>query len=174
MKKDIFHQINIYIAELSAWFITIIIVLIILDLVSRNIGYPISSLSELSVFAMMASVFLGLALCEETSDHVSVDIVISRLSPKKSRALSIFAYISQLLISGIILYALLENTLVSYYTKEATSSGTPIPIWPVKVAMIIGYFFYSIQILLNFIKTLKIPIDLEFKKEDRERKGDII
>jgi len=176
MKKHIFHQINHLIAELSAWFIIIIMALIVFDLVTRNIGYPVSSLSELSVFTMVASIFLGLALCEETFSHVTVDIVISRLSPRMSRALSIFAYILQLFISGMILYALLENTLVSYYTKEATSSNVPLLVWPVKVVMIIGYVFYLNQILLNFIETLKTPIDLEFKKQKkiRESKGDII
>ena len=71
-------------AEISGYFLMVIIFLLILDFISRGMFYPIQGVNELAVFVMVAIVYMGLADTEEQRKHISVTVIINRL-PQKLR-----------------------------------------------------------------------------------------
>ena len=82
-----------------------IIVFIIVDIVGRLISKPVSGASELAIFSMVITVYLGVSYCEETGSHVSVEAIAMRLSQRKRSILSIFIYVLSLGILGVIVYS---------------------------------------------------------------------
>jgi len=161
--KHIIHKVNRLLAELCGWFLMVIAGLLTIDLMTRGIGKPIQGLCVLAVFVMMIVIYLGQARCEEQHGHPRIEAIIRRLSPRWHNMVNLFCYFIELLTVAIVVYAVTQNALLAYRTKEAVSGTKPLLIWPVKFIIVIGLVFFWIQILLNSVE--------EFRKSMMKSKG---
>jgi TRAP-type C4-dicarboxylate transport system permease small subunit len=64
--------------SLSAFFGTVClivqVVVILIDVVGRYFGYPLTGARDISQMAMVMVVFGGMALCDRIGGHISVDV----------------------------------------------------------------------------------------------------
>jgi TRAP-type C4-dicarboxylate transport system permease small subunit len=153
--KRLLVRINNWFAELSGWLISSIMILLIIDFVSRGIARPIPGVAELAVFSMIAVVYLGLAHCEELKGHISVTFLIDRLTPKLRTFFQFFSNLISALMIFLVIYAVGANALSAYRESEAVAGPTPLLTFPVKFVMTIALVLYLIQILINMIDDLK-------------------
>lgn len=155
MKKPIIKQIIDVLAQLGGWLLSILMFLLLIDFISRDMYRPVPGVGEVSVFVLIAVVYLGIPYCEQIKGHVRVDLIISRLKPRLRGVINLFDYFLLLLIIGIVLYAVGQSALYSYHTKEAVTGLIPLPVYPVKFVIVIGLMFYWIQLLLNTIEEFR-------------------
>jgi len=144
-------KINKLLAELCGWLLVAMIILTVVDIVSRFIKRPIQGVSEIAVFVMIIVVYLGLANCEERNEHVKVELIVSRLKGKFDKITKLLTFLIEATITFIIVYAVWKNFLISYRIKEALTGTVPLLIWPVKLLLLIGLLFFLFQILVNFL-----------------------
>ena len=153
---DIIKIINKGIAEFSGWLLSILMFLLVLNLITRSIGFPIYGLVEIGTFVFLSIVYLGLAHCEELEEHIRMDAIVIRLSNKLQRILDLSVYIFALVIVCVLVYALGLEAVNSFQTQDSVPAGTlALPTWPVKVIMFIGCLLYLFQLLLIFTHKLK-------------------
>ena len=138
---------NAFLSNLGGWLLFSMMVLLVVDVIWRNYFTPLHSLVELSVFAMMIIIYLGLAACEEQREHVSLDflhLVLPRSLKKPHRAL-----IAVLNILGglILLWAVFNAGVSAYQRGEATIGNVTFVLWPVKVIAIAGTTFFLLEIV---------------------------
>jgi TRAP-type C4-dicarboxylate transport system permease small subunit len=79
-------------AAAAAWMagavLVVLMILTVADVVSRNIlNQPIGGVFDLTHFAVLAMVFLGLAYCSFFGAHVSIELIYDRLPPWAQRLL---------------------------------------------------------------------------------------
>jgi TRAP-type C4-dicarboxylate transport system, small permease component len=110
---------------------------------------PISILADLSVFIMIAGVYLGLALCEENDQHVCIEALPTLLRGKPRQFFLFLSAALQEITVIIMLYAMYRNTVRSYTNSEAVSGLVPLEIWPVKVVVLFGLALYFLQLSLK-------------------------
>ena len=110
---------------------------------------PSTILADLSVFIMIATVYLGLALCEENGQHVCIEIIPTLFRGKLRQFFMFLSFLFQEIIVIIMLYAMYRNTLRSFRTEEAVAGLIPLEIWPIKVMVCVGLVFYLLQLTIG-------------------------
>jgi TRAP-type mannitol/chloroaromatic compound transport system permease small subunit len=104
---------------------------------------------------MIAGIYLGLARCEEHREHVRLELFLQRLKSRPRKIVEQVVYLVELATVGVMLYAVVLDAIVSFRTNEAVAGTVQMPIWPVKFIMVIGLFFYLVQILFKNTDNLK-------------------
>ncbi|MCF7936884.1 MAG: TRAP transporter small permease [Synergistales bacterium] len=148
-------KINQFFAELSSWFLSIIMILLTVNYITRFFGVPIQGLLELSTFVFLAIIYLGLGHCEENDEHIKVNAIIKRVPPKVARALNTFNYLLAVFIGGVITYAALNTAISAYQSGESVPGTAPLLTYPVKFAIFIGSLFFVLQAAAHLVSILK-------------------
>ncbi|MDR1709049.1 MAG: TRAP transporter small permease [Candidatus Accumulibacter sp.] len=110
---------------------------------------PSTILADLSVFAMITGVYLGLALCEENGQHVCIEIIPTLFKGGLRRFFVLLSFVLQEATVGIMIWAMIRNTLRSYRSEEAVAGLIPMEIWPIKVLVCVGLCVYFLQLTLE-------------------------
>lgn len=123
--------------------------LLVVDVTFRALLEPIQIIPELSVFAMMITIYLGLADCERRGEHICIELFHQE---RNRDCPHVFIRLRQFLtIIGVVvlLYAMLVNGLGSYFSGEGTEGMVTIKIWPIKLIMIVGAVVFLFETLLK-------------------------
>lgn len=173
--SNILNTVNKRLSELSGIFLFIIMILLIVNVVSREIGYPIEGLPNISVLVLISVVYLGLSTTEQHKQHAAVEIFDHKLGKKSKRVVDIFINVVKLVTVLIFFYASIGNFFFSYQSNEAFADVIHIPIWPSKLALLVGLFFFGVQILLNLLKAIIDPnyADDEFDDPSKDLSANI-
>jgi TRAP-type C4-dicarboxylate transport system permease small subunit len=161
--RTLIHKINQILSGFCGWLMVAMMILLVIDIISRTIRRPVQGMAELSVFVMMIVIYLGMARCEENKEHVSLEIIINTLPPFLKRVMGLFFYLLACLTVSLLLYAVAQNALVSYRSHEAIEGTVELRIWPVKFIMVIGLIFFWIQTLINTVDAAK---KLKYRKTE--------
>lgn len=147
--RKIISFINKSFAELCGWLLSVIMVLLVIDFISRGLSMPVIGASEIAVFAMVSVVYLGLPFCEQQRGHVRVEAVLIRLPKKLKSVLDLGCYVLAIAIIIIAIYAGFINAISAYVEREAIAGATPLLTYPVKFVMVVGLVFYLLQLFIN-------------------------
>jgi TRAP-type C4-dicarboxylate transport system permease small subunit len=172
--RNALSAINRFFSILCGWFMLALMILLVFDFVGRgvpgalrrlgeNLGLPFLStlaeaswlqpstiLADLSVFVMITAVYLGLALCEENGQHVCIEIVPTLFKGRLRQFFIFLSFLLQEITVILMICAMYRNTLRSFRTEEAVAGLIPLEIWPVKVFVCLGLFFYLLQLSMEF------------------------
>lgn len=147
--SDLLHRVNNALAALSGWLVTAIMAFLLFDIVSRFFSRPVQGVSEMAVFALVATVYLGLSHCEERRSHIRVEFFMDRLPPRARIWSDLSDHAVALAFMGLASYAAYGNAMDSFRTGEAIAGTVPLPVYPVKFVIFIGCLFYLFQLTLN-------------------------
>ena len=149
------HKVNQVLAGFCGWLMLAMMLLLVLDVVTRLIGRPMQGMAELSVFVMMVVIYLGLARCEERKEHVGLELLRNFLPATRRRALDWINALLAVVTVGILTYAIIDNAIFSFQRNESIEGTVELPIWPTKFIIVIGIVFYMIQTFLNWVDITK-------------------
>lgn len=150
--KNIVKSFNHTLAELSGLLIFVLMVLLIVDFIGRFIERPLHGLGTLSVFALVATVYLGVPLCEEEYEHIRVEALINRFPKKLTHLFNVLSYSVVVITILICLWASALNAITSFNVMEKEPGTVPMVIFPVKIIIFIGLLFYFLQTIINLME----------------------
>lgn len=168
--KRIFNIIDLSIGFLSRWIAAIGIsagvALAFTNVVARyGFNYSITWASELTVYFFLWSMFFAAAYCFKLGEHISINLIVERISKKAAKVMILFSY----LVTFVFLCA------VSYYgyeylqlviELEETSVDLEIPMWIPYLVIPVSFAFSAYSVAEHIIALLKLPAkDIEFKDE---------
>ncbi|OGN91798.1 MAG: hypothetical protein A2Z70_00505 [Chloroflexi bacterium RBG_13_48_17] len=111
---------------------------------------PILDSISLTEYMMVCGVFLALAWCEVNGKHVTVDIVVSRFSPKIQTIFSIGTYFVELGLCSLITWqSFLETLAIRQLQKASLLLG--VPVYPFYFILTFGFALFSLVMLTRFI-----------------------
>ena len=160
--RDIWHFINrvegasIFFGLIAATLIPVLAILITYEVVSRYaFGAPTSWAFEISYMLMGTSLMLGIAWCTHVRKHIRVDFLYDNLNPKGKAGVDFIGLL--LLLLPILIWtswALYVYFLEAYKVNEQSgeSAWNPI-IWPFKFTFCFGFFLFTMQALVEMIKS---------------------
>ena len=137
--------------------ISIILMLIVttLDVIMNKLfNSPFPGATELITSIMPISVFGFLLSTQIEERHISIDILVSRLSGKYQLFFKIFASASGLFIFALIFWLTTPLALKSIRMGEHTGGNIPIPMYPAKIVITLACGFVSVQLLRQLIKCI--------------------
>ncbi|NWF54500.1 MAG: TRAP transporter small permease [Syntrophaceae bacterium] len=153
--KKFTHKVNQVLAGFCGWLMLAMMLLLVLDVVTRFIGQPMQGMAELSVFVMMVVIYLGLARCEERREHVGLELLRNFLPKRKRKRLDWINALLAVVTVGIFSYAIIDNAIFSFTRNESLEGTVDLPIWPTKFIIVVGIVFYMIQTFLNWLDATK-------------------
>jgi TRAP-type C4-dicarboxylate transport system permease small subunit len=131
----------------------------VVDILMKNIfGAPIEgNLEIVSVYHMVAIVFLPLAIVELRHEHINVDLVV-RLFPTGVRRLTdTLGYLVSAVFFGILTYQTWLDAVKAFRIDEILMTSILITIWPAKFSLPIGFAAVMLACLLHALRTATDP-----------------
>jgi TRAP-type mannitol/chloroaromatic compound transport system permease small subunit len=167
-------HVNELVGRAVSW-LTLAAVLISAGNALLRYGFNLSSNAWLEIqWYLFSAVFLlaaGYTLRHD--EHVRIDVVISKLSPRLQAWIDIFGGLFFLLPMALLLLVLSWPVFVnSYVIGEVSSDAGGLIRWPVKLLMPAGFFLLILQAFSEMVKRLaylKGLIDNPLERKARER-----
>lgn len=140
---------------ISSLAVLIVMVSVTADITARAaLNHPIPGVFELSQMLMVVIVFFSFALCESRAQHIRVDSVAMRLSPRTRLYLELLALIIGLFFYSMIGYGSFEAAFVSMQDQGYTGGTVAIPLYPSKFCITIGSLMLIIQYCIGITRTI--------------------
>ena len=138
-------------ARISGMMVMVIAVLTLIDIIGRATGiYTLIGVYEICMYVLVWLAFIGVAYAHKIGANIRVELVLNKLGPKANDILYIVALVIGIYVFGNILYSNIGFAHESYTTKEIISGiPTPVPFWPVKVAIPFGIFFLLVEFIIE-------------------------
>jgi len=106
---------------------------------------------EYTGYLVVAIVFLGLAYVQKDHEHALVDFVLTRLSRKIQRLVTVIGLILFLLYS-VFLGVFGWQTFMRSFTFQTTSrTAVDVPIWPYQLLIPLGLALLSLQLFRDVV-----------------------
>lgn len=140
---------------LAGLLVVFIFVIILAQIVGRQLGFAIPSANELSGFAMAGAVFLALAPTLRAGAHIRVGVLIRRLRGGARRGLELSVGAFSLLASGYATLQLWRLVLDSYAYGDLAPGLLPLPIWIPQSLLAVGLTIFAIALADTLVALLR-------------------
>ncbi|MBW1736678.1 MAG: TRAP transporter small permease [Deltaproteobacteria bacterium] len=142
--------------------------LILAEVLSRLfLGSSIEGTIEIVGMSLALAVFLGFAPCEQSHDHVRVELLRSRLKQRPQLALDIATYLLALLTVGVMTWQVGLDAYSSLLAREVLPGAElEVPVYPAKISAFIGFMAFGGQLLINLCKLFKGTNSSRFARDD--------
>lgn len=140
-------------AYLSAAFMIMLALLVLVQIVARNLGVLVET-TEISGFCLAAITFLALAYTFKNGEHIRVSLLIRGLNPKQKKWVELWCLSAAFLLSTLLAFHTFEMVYESWSFQEITPGLMAIPVWIPQLGMLVGTTIFSIALLDEFIHVL--------------------
>lgn len=123
----------------------------VVDVAKNNLfGAPIEgNLEIMSVYHMVAVVFLPLAIVEMKHEHINVDLLVRLFPSGLRRVTDTVGYLISAVFFGILMWQTWIDAYESWQMGELLMTSILITIWPSKFALPIGFAAVMLACLLH-------------------------
>jgi TRAP-type C4-dicarboxylate transport system permease small subunit len=137
---------------LSQAAIVLMMLLISADIAGRSaFGVPVLGAYELSEFLMGMTVFAGIGYVQARKEHLTIDLVTSRLPRGVVARLDLVHAAAGVLLYGLIAWQGLLGAWYAYEIGDRTAGLVRIPYWPAKAIVPLGAALLTLQIVADAI-----------------------
>lgn len=146
-------------SELIAWLsklcIFLMIPLVTYEVVTRYIfGHAAMLADEFGRYLLVGAAFLGLAYTMREGGHIRVMVLVNRLSKKLANRLRLLTLAIVLSMTTILVITAAQMVLRSYTLGLKSPSIWLVPLHFPQLLLLIGSFFFLLQVLAEIFKTL--------------------
>lgn len=145
---------NEKVGRLAVW---AVLISCMVSAVNASLRYLISSSSnawlELQWYLFGVMVLLGAPFVLKVNEHVRVDVIYSRLEPRRQAMIDLFGMIFFLMPAAVLLAWMSWPWFVdSFVHNEMSSNAGGLVRWPVKLLLPVGFFLLMLQGVSEVIK----------------------
>jgi len=139
--------------EVSSYMLLGLLVLVFMNVLLRYVfNAPSKWIPELSQFVFAAAFMLGGAVTLLKRGHVSVDVFIERLAPRKQAILNLVSSSLFWLFCGVLLYQAVTAAYLSVSNWQTSATFWDPPIWPLKIVVVLAVLLVLLQGGAKFIR----------------------
>ena len=123
--------------------------------------------SELTTYLFLWSAFFGAAYCFKVDAHISINILLEKLSPKSAKILMIISHTVTLIFLSAIAYYGYEYLLLVNEMEEV-SVDLEIPMWIVYLVIPFSFGFGAFRVFEKLLCIIKAPANEILQKSEAE------
>ncbi|MCG7852078.1 MAG: TRAP transporter small permease subunit [Methanosarcinaceae archaeon] len=161
MKKllAIIDALSIWTGKAASWLVLIVVVFVVYEILMRYVFHlPTLWVSESMVFGCGITYVLGAAWALQDNRHVKIDLIYGRLTSRQRAIIDSITFVFFVLYLSVFLWATAKYTWQSVLVRETTGSAWDPPVYPIKVALVIGVLLLLLQGTAKFIRDLHLSI----------------
>jgi TRAP-type C4-dicarboxylate transport system permease small subunit len=139
---------------LAGFFLVAVCVLVMAQIIARQLGTIIPSGDQFAGFCLAATSFLGLAYSFRSGSHIRVTLFIQKLNHTGSRVMLILALAVATAISGLLAYHTIVMVVQNASRGEVTSGLISVPLWLPQIGMAIGVTLFCVAIVEDLVNAI--------------------
>jgi TRAP-type C4-dicarboxylate transport system permease small subunit len=157
-------------AALGALAMVLLLVMVLLSIVSRQLGFNVPGVDAYAGYMMAGAGFLALAHTLKRGEHIRVTLLLSALHARSRRALELWALFAASLLA--LLFAVYSCKLAwqSYTFHDISTSNDATPLWLPQLSMAIGTVVFAIAFLDELVLEIRgarvVPVSDEASRNE--------
>ena len=161
MKKllSALDALSAWVGKVGSWLILLVVFFVIYEILMRYLFHlPTLWVTESMVFGCGVSYVLGAAWALQENRHVKIDLLYGRLTVRQRAVMDSITYFFFALYLGVFLWAASKYTWQSVRLGETTGSAWDPPVYPIKIALVVGVSLLLLQGTAKLIRDLHMAI----------------
>lgn len=149
------HRLYLASGLLSAASLVLICVLILAQVVARNLGSTVRDAEEFAAWAMAAAGFFGLPYALHCGSHIRVSAVARFVPESLHHVMEVLASAIGLALAAYLAWYCSAFVLESFRFNEVSQGLVPVPMWMVQVPMVLGSILLMVAFAERLVRVLR-------------------
>jgi len=141
-------------AALAAVAMVLLLAMVLLSIVSRQVGFNVPGIDAYAGYLMAAAGFLALAHTLKRGEHIRVTLLLGALHGGKRRMLEIWALAAATLLAALFAFYSCKLAWQSHAFHDISTSNDATPLWLPQLAMAVG----TVVLAIAFVDELVLEI----------------
>jgi TRAP-type C4-dicarboxylate transport system permease small subunit len=145
--------------DAAAWLAAIamiaILAMVLLSIVSRQVGFHVPGTDAYAGYAMAAAGFLALAHTLKRNEHIRVTLLLGRLHGRARHGLEMWALSAGVLLAGLFAFYSVRLAWVSRSINDISTGNDATPLWIPQLAMALGTVVLLIALVDEWVLELR-------------------
>ena len=141
-------------AVLGAVAMVLLLAIVLLSIVSRQVGFNVGGIDAYAGYMMAGAGFLAMAHTLKRGEHIRVTLLLASLKGASRHALEIWALLAASLLALLSAYYSCKLAWQSYTFHDISTSNDATPLWLPQIMMALG----TIVLAIAFIDELVLEI----------------
>lgn len=143
----------------SAWLAALamvgVLVVVVLGIVGRQVGFYIAGTDAYAGYSMAAAGFLALAHTLKCNEHIRVTLLLGRLQGRARHALEMWALSCGVLLAALFAYYACRLAWVSRSFNDISTGSDATPLWIPQLAMAVGTVILLVALIDEWVLELR-------------------
>ena len=137
--------------DAAAWLAALamigVLLMVLLSIVSRQLGFHVAGTDAYAGYSMAAAGFLALAHTLKKNEHIRVTLLLGRLKGRGLRVLQMWALSAGVLLAGLFAYYSVRLAWQSHVLNDISTGNDATPLWIPQITMAVG----TVVLLVAFV-----------------------
>lgn len=137
--------------DAAAWLAALamigVLLMVLLSIVSRQVGFHFAGTDGYAGYSMAAAGFLALAHTLKKNEHIRVTLLLGRLTGRALRVLQMWALSAAVLLAALFAYYSVRLAWQSHVLNDISTGNDATPLWIPQIAMAVG----TVVLLIAFV-----------------------
>lgn len=142
-------------AWLAALFMLGLLAMVLLSIVSRQVGFHVPGTDAYAGYMMAGAGFLALAHTLKRGEHIRVTLLLSSLKGAAKRGLELWALSAATGLSGLFAFYSCRLAWQSHQFHDISTSNDATPLWIPQLSMAVGTLILAIAFLDELVLELR-------------------
>jgi len=142
-------------AALGGLFMVLLLVMVLLSIVSRQVGFNVPGVDAYAGYMMAAAGFLALAQTLKKGEHIRVTLLIASLKGGAKRGFEVWALFAASALAVLSAYYSCRLAWQSYTFHDISTSNDATPLWLPQLSMALGTVVLAIAFIDEFVLELR-------------------
>src|SRR5881398_78133 len=148
-----------FLYDAAAWLAALAMVatlaMVLLSIVSRQVGFHVPGTDAYAGYAMAAAGFLALAHTLKRNEHIRVTLVLGRLKGRARRGLEMWAHTAGVLLAALFAFYSVRLAWVSHAINDVSTSNDATPLWIPQLTMALGTVVLLIALVDEWVLEMR-------------------
>jgi TRAP-type C4-dicarboxylate transport system permease small subunit len=142
-------------AALAALFMVLLLVMVLLSVASRQLGFNVPGIDAYAGYMMAAAGFLALAQTLKKGEHIRVTLLIASLKGGAKRGFEVWALFAASLLALLFAYYSVRLAWQSYTFHDISTGNDATPLWLPQLSMALGTAVLAVAFIDEFVLELR-------------------
>jgi TRAP-type C4-dicarboxylate transport system permease small subunit len=139
---------------LAAFFLVATLLWVVVGIAGRFLGFYVRGNDAYAGYAMAACGFLALAHTLKKGEHIRVELLLQKASPRVRRALQLWSYGAAALLAALFAFYSVKLAWQSYTFNDISTANDATPLWIPQIAMAAGTIVLLVAFVDEFVLEL--------------------
>lgn len=144
-----------FLYDAAAWLAALamigVLLMVLLSIVSRQVGFHVAGTDAYAGYAMAAAGFLALAHTLKRNEHIRVTLLLGRLRGRARHGLEMWAHSAGVLLAALFAFYSVRLAWVSHALGDTSTGNDATPLWIPQLTMAFGTVVLLVALLDEWV-----------------------